>query len=883
MLTGRSRRQQAPVKVVQYRMNPIEYSRYARDLVAARPELREEIEHAEEGGWTREAMRVFLRFGGDADEPHARLRQLRQRVMLRTMARDLAGDADLDEVCGAMSSLAEVAIGEALAFLEPRMAQGVERPKLTVVGMGKLGGGELNVSSDIDLVFLYPEEDEAGSHLEYFSRLGRRLIAALGERTGDGFVFRVDMRLRPWGDGGALATSFDALEEYFVTQGREWERYAWIKARTLRGDNDALAAIVRPFVYRKYLDYGAFAAMREMHAQIRAEVTRRELSGQIKLGPGGIREIEFIAQAFQLIRGGRDPALQIRPTLAVLSLLSQKGLLPAAAFDELSEAYVFLRRLEHRLQYLDDAQTHELPENPGDRLLVARAMGFAAWDSFRVALDVRRSRVSWHFEQLFSVDETPRHALAPLWAGENAEEQLAKLGFRDAEDAAARLAAVRSGARYRGLPEASRTRFDTLIPRVIEASTEREDADATLARFLELIETVSRRAAYLALLDEHPAVLARLAQLFDASSWAAEYLNRHPVVLDELLDARSLLAPPDWREFANELRAQLAAREGDEERQLDWLREMHHAHVFRLLVQDLSGLLSVEALADHLSDLADAMLQVTLELCWRQLRGHHRSDPRFAVVAYGKLGGKELGYASDLDLIFLYDDAYEGAQEIYARLAQRMSRSLNARTSAGVLFDTDLRLRPQGESGLLVSSIEAFRRYQRESAWTWEHQALTRARFCAGDAVLGEVFEAERIAILRMQRDQAGLRKDVLSMREQLLEGHPNASDLFDLKHDRGGMIDIEFAVQYLVLGQSHRHPELTRNAGNIALLKLAAQLDLIPVESAESVGDAYRDYRRRQHWLRLNGAKYARVPAQEVANRIDATRRLWARVFETG
>jgi glutamate-ammonia-ligase adenylyltransferase len=864
-------------------MNPIEYSRYARDLVAARPELREEIEHAEEGGWTREAMRVFLRFGGDADEPHARLRQLRQRVMLRTMARDLAGDADLDEVCGAMSSLAEVAIGEALAFLEPRMAQGVERPKLTVVGMGKLGGGELNVSSDIDLVFLYPEEDEAGSHLEYFSRLGRRLIAALGERTGDGFVFRVDMRLRPWGDGGALATSFDALEEYFVTQGREWERYAWIKARTLRGDNDALAAIVRPFVYRKYLDYGAFAAMREMHAQIRAEVTRRELSGQIKLGPGGIREIEFIAQAFQLIRGGRDPALQIRPTLAVLSLLSQKGLLPAAAFDELSEAYVFLRRLEHRLQYLDDAQTHELPENPGDRLLVARAMGFAAWDSFRVALDVRRSRVSWHFEQLFSVDETPKHALAPLWAGENAEEGLAKLGFRDAEGAAARLAAVRSGARYRGLPEASRTRFDTLIPRVIEASTEREDADATLARFLELIETVSRRAAYLALLDEHPAVLARLAQLFDASSWAAEYLNRHPVVLDELLDARSLLAPPDWREFANELRAQLAAREGDEERQLDWLREMHHAHVFRLLVQDLSGLLSVEALADHLSDLADAMLQVTLELCWRQLRGHHRSDPRFAVVAYGKLGGKELGYASDLDLIFLYDDAYEGAQEIYARLAQRMSRWLNARTSAGVLFDTDLRLRPQGESGLLVSSIEAFRRYQRESAWTWEHQALTRARFCAGDAVLGEVFEAERIAILRMQRDRAGLRKDVLSMREQLLEGHPNASDLFDLKHDRGGMIDIEFAVQYLVLGQSHRHPELTRNAGNIALLKLAAQLDLIPVESAESVGDAYRDYRRRQHWLRLNGAKYARVPAQEVANRIDATRRLWARVFETG
>jgi [glutamine synthetase] adenylyltransferase / [glutamine synthetase]-adenylyl-L-tyrosine phosphorylase len=862
-------------------MNPLGYSRYARDLVAARPELREEIERAEEGGWTREAMAAFLRYGGDSGEPRARLRQLRQRVMLRTMARDLADAADLNEVCATMSTLAEVAIAEALEFLEPRTGDDAARPRLTVVGMGKLGGGELNVSSDIDLVFLYPEEDEAGAHLEHFTLLGRRLIAVLDERTEDGFVFRVDMRLRPWGDGGALAASFGALEEYFVTQGREWERYAWIKARAIGGENAALAGIVRPFVYRKYLDYGTFAGMRELHAQIRAEVARRELSNQIKLGPGGIREIEFIAQAFQLIRGGRDPSLQIRPTLQVLALLAQKGLLPAAARDELADAYVFLRRLEHRLQYLDDAQTHELPEDAADRLLVARAMGFAAWDSFRVALDQRRARVSWHFEQLFSVEESPKHALAPVWAGENAEERLAQLGFRDAEAAAARLAAVRSGARYAGLPQSSRVRFDALIPRIVEASAEREDADATLARFLDLIETISRRAAYLALLDEHPAVLARLAQLFDSSSWAAEYLNRHPVVLDELLDAHSLLSRPDWVAFAHELRVQLAARQGDEERQMDWLREAHHGQVFRLLAQDLSGLLGVEQLADHLSDLADAMLQVTLELCWAQLRGRHRSDPRFAVVAYGKLGGKELGYASDLDLIFLYEDADDNAQEIYSRLAQRVSRWLTARTAAGVLFDIDLRLRPQGESGLLVSSIDAFRRYQRESAWTWEHQALTRARFCAGDAALGEAFEAERIAILGMQRDETGLRKDVLSMREQLLEGHPNASELFDLKHDRGGMIDIEFMVQYLVLGRSHRHPALTRNAGNIALLRIAGELGLIPREFAQSVGDAYRDYRRRQHWLRLNGARYARVPPQEVATRIEATRLLWTRVFE--
>jgi len=868
-------------------MDPLEYSRCARQLVAARPELREELERAKDSGWTREAMQAFLRERGGGDEGalHSGLRRLRQRVLLRTMARDLSGKASLDEVCGAMSALAEVAIETSLEFLERSEQAGVlePRPRLLVVGMGKLGGGELNVSSDVDLVFLYPGEDDAASNLEFFTRLGRRLIAALDERTADGFVFRVDMRLRPWGDSGALATSFDALEEYFVAHGREWERYAWIKARALgsESENGPLAAIVRPFVYRKYLDYGALAAMRELHAQIREEVARRELTDQIKLGPGGIREIEFIAQAFQLVRGGRDPALQIRPTLEVLALLAQKNLLPAAAFEELSKAYVFLRRLEHRLQYLDDAQTHELPGPTEDRSLVARAMGFASWDAFRVALEAHRTRVSWHFEQVFSVEEVPKHALAPRWTGsEQTEARLAQLGLRDPAGAAARLAAARSGARYEGLPQASRARFDALIPRIVEESAAREDPDTALARTLQFMETVSRRAAYLALLDEHPAALARLAQLLGASSWAAEYLNRHPIVLDELLDTRALFARPDWNAFARELRRQLAARNGDEERQMDWLREAHHGQVFRLLAQDLSGVLGVERLADDLSDLADVMLQVTLELCWTQLRVRHRDEPRFAIVGYGKLGGKELGYASDLDLIFLYEDSDDRAPEIYARLAQRLSGWLTSRTAAGVLFDIDLRLRPEGGSGLLVSSIDAFRRYQREAAWTWEHQALTRARFCAGEVTVGAEFEEERRSILRTERDEAKLRDDVLSMREQLLQGHPNESDLFDLKHDRGGMIDIEFIVQMLVLAHAHRRPELTANAGNIALLKLAAKLGLIPGDSADAVADAYREYRRRQHRLRLNGSKYARVPAREVQHHIDATLALWRRVF---
>jgi glutamate-ammonia-ligase adenylyltransferase len=879
-------------------MNPLELSRFADRLVAARPELQEELDQAAHGPWTAASMRSFLESQDSSGESASlsALRRLRQRVILRVLARDLGGIADLSEVCGAMSALAEVSITAALEALRPGLEAELGSPfaggtpqQLLVVGMGKLGGGELNVSSDVDLAFVYPEEGETRgrrsvSNHEFFDRLGRKLIKALDEATDEGRVFRVDMRLRPWGDAGPLATSFSALEHYLITQGREWERYAWIKARALSGDRaDALSAIVRPFVFRKYLDYGAFAAVRELHAQIRAEVARREMSDHIKLGPGGIREIEFIAQAFQLIRGGRDPSLQLRPTLGVLALLAQKGLLPAPAVTELTEAYVFLRRLEHRLQYLEDAQTHKLPAGDEDRALVAQAMGFPSWPSFAQALEAHRERVSRHFDDVFSTRESPRHALTPLWREEDrsaAEARLGDLGFRDPAGSAARLAAVRAGSRYKNLPEASRERFDALVPRVIEEAARCGNPDATLARCLDLLETISRRAAYLALLAEHPEALRQLAALMSASSWSAEFLNRHPILLDELLDASLLRAPPDWSEFAQRLKRQMSDLAGDTERQMDALREAHHAQTFRLLAQDLSGALTVERLADHLSDLADIMLQVALELCWAQLSRRHVEEPRFAIIGYGKLGGKELGYASDLDLIFLYDDPHEQAQENYARLAQRLNLWLTSRTAAGVLFETDLRLRPDGASGLMVSSTEAFRRYQRESAWTWEHQALTRARYCAGDATVGAAFEEERRLILRMPRDAAKLREDVLGMREKLLEGHPNRSELFDLKHDRGGMIDIEFIVQYLVLANAHRHAEFVANSGNIALLKLAGKLGLIPSDEAERVASAYREFRRLQHGLRLNGAKYARVPAESVEKEIAATLALWRSVF---
>jgi glutamate-ammonia-ligase adenylyltransferase len=807
--------------------------------------------------------------GDDQAAMQRRLRRLRQRVLLRVMARDLDGGAGLAEVCATMSDLAELEIAAALDWTGAR--------DLVVVAMGKLGGRELNVSSDVDLVFAYP----AGSDPEPLERAGRRLIRLLSDVTEDGFAFRVDMRLRPYGESGPLAVSYEALEAYFLAQGREWERYAWIKARPLTGmAHGELDAVVRPFVYRKYLDYATLAAMRRLHAEVRRDVARRELAEHVKLGPGGIREIEFVAQALQLVRGGRDRTLAVRPTLEALARLAERKLLPEDAARELAAAYDFLRRTEHRLQYLDDLQTHTLPEDAGDRERVARMSDCAGWQEFYARLQAHRDAVQRHFQDVFA--ESAAVDAPDLWQEDRGAmvQALAGRGFRNPEMSAERLLAMRHSQRYLMLPADSRLRVDALVPGLAAAAARAADPDETLARGLGLIEAVARRAAYLALLAEHPEALQRVARILSASSWAAEFITRHPLLLDELLDDRVLYAAPDWPAFEQALRAALAAAAGDEERQMNVLREQHQAQVFRLLAQDLAGLLTVEHLADHLSKLADLTLDAALTVVWSQLPGRHREEPRFAVIAYGKLGGKELGYASDLDLIFLFDDADERAPELYARLAQRLNHWLTTRTASGVLFETDLRLRPSGESGLLVSSIEAFAKYQEESAWVWEHQALTRARHCAGDAQVGAAFEALRSRILVRPRDAAELAREVLKMRERMHDAHPNRSGQFDVKHDRGGMIDVEFAVQTLVLAHAARHRELTGNLGNIALLKMAAGCGLIPDPLAERCRAAYREFRRLQHGLRLSGAQYARVPHERVAAHAQAVRELWAQLF---
>jgi len=840
----------------------IAHSRYAERLLAAHPELACEIEAPRP--FAREEIERALE-GSEADEEAAlkqRLRRLRQRVMLRVMARDLEGAADLGEVCGTMSDLADASIRSALTWANARAAAkhgtlAAGRGELIVVGMGKLGGRELNVSSDIDLVFLYPEEgDGALSNHEYFDVVGRKTIGLLAQVTADGFTFRVDMRLRPYGESGPLVASFEALEAYLVSQGREWERYAWIKARPITGAawHAELDSIIRPFVYRKYLDFGALAAMRRLHAEVRRDVARRELAEHVKLGPGGIREIEFVVQALQLVRGGREPVLAVRPTLEALARLTERGMLPKEAAQELSESYVFLRQVEHRLQYLDDAQTHLLPAKNEDRDRVAAMAGFATWDAFYARLNEVRASVTRHFDSVFGESERDEQS----WP------------------AHPRAALLRTSQRYATLSEESRRKVDQLVPAFARAAQSTPDPDATLTRAADFVEAIAGRAAYLALLIEHPDALERVTKMIGASSWAADFVTRHPLLLDELLDDRLLYAPPDLAAFESGLRSALGHAGDDLERQMNLLREHHQAQVFRLLAQDLAGLLTVERHADHLSELADRVLGVAIGLGWRQVRSRHCEKPRFAVIGYGKLGGKELGYASDLDIIFLYEDEDERAQENYLRLAQRLNNLLSLRTSSGTLFETDLQLRPSGQKGLLVSSLSGFELYQEDAAWVWEHQALTRARFCAGDAAIGVAFEALRAKILTRPREPAPLAKQVLEMREKLHAAHPNKSGLFDVKHDRGGMIDVEFIVQFLVLAHAARYPVLTGNLGNIALLKIAADLGLIPADLAERCRVAYREFRRMQHALRLNGAQYARVPQEQAAEHARAVRKLW-------
>ncbi len=848
----------------------------------------------------------------------AAMRVARQLVLERLAVLDVEQGATLDDVTGAMTALAEVTLERALAKAHadeqarhgaPRTEAG-EPIELWIVGMGKLGARELNVSSDIDLVYVYEDDGHTDGAVpvsahEYFSKVAKRLYALIGDTTDDGFVFRVDLALRPNGMSGPPVVSLAMLEEYFLVQGREWERFAWLKSRVVApraavagGRARQLRSLVAPFVYRRYLDYGVFEGLRQLHAKIRDEAQRRaagrpERANDVKLSRGGIREIEFVVQLMLVVRGGQFPEIRTRSTLRGLERLVARGLMTADSAARLAEAYVFLRRLEHRIQYLDDQQTHLLPGADGDLGWIARSMGLSCNADACELLDrlcATREFVATEFDALLHDGRAPAAGArggcrncGPAALAIDSDALPDKLPAAMAE----RVRVLSRQPRVQALRDDSKLRLGKLVQRVAKAVDAGDATDDAALRFVDWVEPLLRRESYLALLLERPEVLGRLLRLLGLARWPMRYLLRHPGVIDELADARLLGGRFDAASYRRELEERHAAwersGEASEEALLDTLRRAHHAEVFRTLVRDVEGHVTVEQVADDLSALADATVACTIDWAWPRLKQRHRGDPRLAVIAYGKLGGKELGYGSDLDVVFLYDDDDERAAEVYGAFVRKLIPWLTLRTAAGELFEIDTALRPNGNSGLLVTSMKSFEAYQEgrgsNTAWTWEHQALTRARWCAGAPDLAARFEAVRRHVLAAERDPAALRGEIHAMRDKVRAAHPVKAGLFDVKHSDGGMIDAEFAVQYLVLAQSAGHAQLLDNVGNIALLQRAEAAGLLPAGVGQAAADAYRELRRAQHRARLDEQPTQVDPARLSRER-DAILALWHAVF---
>ena len=855
------------------------------------------------------------------------LRALRHREMVRIAWRDIGGLADLDETLADTSSFADAVLGACLARLTEwqqerlgvPLGEDGETQSLVVLALGKLGAGELNFSSDIDLVFAFPRPgmtDGARRQLsndEFFVRLGRRLIKVLNERTKEGFVFRVDMRLRPFGAVGPLALSFDALEDYYQTHGRDWERYALIRARAVTGDaerGEALLARLRPFVYRRYLDFGALESMRDMKSLIEDEVARKGLEDDIKLGPGGIREIEFTGQAFQMVRGGREPTLRDRRILSVVGRLGELGYLPAYAVADLRAAYRFLRTTEHRLQQDGDRQVHTLPAGAEGRSRLAAGMRLADWEQFSRVLAQHRGRVNAQFAQVFGGEPDTSESdeeLARLWSGDLADESalaiLGAAGFADAEAAREVLRRFADSYTLKLLDERGRKRLKRLGPDLLRAVGSQSNAVQTLQRILQIIETIARRSSYLALLVERPLALSQLVQLCAASPWIARLLGRHPLLLDELMSPDSLYVPLDREALASDLRERLAALPpGDMEQEMECLRQFKQASVLHVAAADVASAMPLMKVSDHLTEIAEICLEQVLELAWRDMTSRY-GEPRcgeegerevapFAIAAYGKLGGLELGYGSDLDVVFVHgsrgpDQRTDGDREVendrfFSRLAQRVVHYLTTYTAEGTLYELDFRLRPSGAKGLLVNGIEGLRTYLLEEAWTWEHQALVRARVVAGDKRLARRFAEIRREVLLLERDAEKLRREVREMRERMRrELGSGAGPELDIKQDAGCIADIEFMVQYGVLRWASRLGDYLDYPDNIRLLEGFAAAGLMRHDDAEFLMDAYRTYRARVHALALQEENTVQGDA-EIERYREGVLRIWRDLMES-
>jgi glutamate-ammonia-ligase adenylyltransferase len=895
-------------------------SEYALQSLETKPELLTQfyVDKSLETPPTQEEFQSSLR-GLTAEtrseeELHRALRLFRQQQMIRIIWRDLCRTAELDETLESLTALADTCIQQALEWLHAHLAEKFGNPRdrdgnaqeLIVIGMGKLGARELNLSSDIDLIFTFPSSGETDgrrtlSNEQFFTRLCQKLVQALNTRTVDGFVFRVDTRLRPFGDSGPLVANMDFMEEYYQSQAREWERYAMIKARIIAGDmvsGEALMEMLRPFVYRRYLDYGAIESLRGMKKAISENLRKKGMRDNIKLGPGGIREIEFLGQAFQLIRGGRDSDLQIRPIQTVLRRLAEKQLIPQIACDELVAAYRFLRLTENRIQAWRDEQTHLLPADHEGLKRIAVTMGYAETEAWIKDLARHRTRVQLHFEKLFEESEDGREetsSLQHLWQHEedNAAEILQKVGYRDIERSCELLQRLRESRPLKTAGERGRQLIEWLVPQLLEEVVEHsETPEETLERIINLLETIAGRTAYLSLLSENPQARQQLITLIDASPWFLDWIRRLPMLLDTLIDPRQLYDPLEHQDLEKELAHELARVEGDLEQEMEVLRHFVAANRLRVAAADVTGVIPLMIVSDYLTDIATVTLDATLRLAWRDVTERHgapagadENNTGFAIIGYGKLGGIELGYGSDLDLVFIHNappgSLTDGRRSVaadvfFARLAQRMIHILTTRTPSGQLYEVDMRLRPNGKSGLLVTPLGAFRSYQQNDAWTWEHQALVRARGIAGDTRVIAEFGEIRNEIIQLERDAAELVGEVVKMREKMRENLDKSNDeLFDVKQGHGGITDIEFMVQSLLLRYSSEHPTLCHYSDNIRQLEALEAAQLLDEHLAERLAGIYRVLRAAHHRYSLQ-EKPAIIPADELMEERRIVREAW-------
>jgi glutamate-ammonia-ligase adenylyltransferase len=862
------------------------------------------LERPAAGGELAQLLARALQGVDDEDELAARLRRFRQQEMLRIVWRDLSGRARLEETLEDLSELADVCIRQTLDLLyawavarhgTPRTEDGRAQP-LVVIGMGKLGARELNLSSDIDLIFCYPERGRTDGarqvdNEQFFTRVGRQLINALSRQTQDGFVFRVDMRLRPFGDSGPLVTSFDAMEHYYHAQARDWERYAMVKARPITGDGEDIAplmAMINGFVYRRYIDFGVIESIRDMKRMIEKELHRKGMDANIKLGQGGIREIEFIGQAFQLVRGGREKDLQVRPIQQVLEVLGRRGILPAYAVTELLDAYRFLRLTENRIQAWRDEQSHQLPQDPEGQARLAQSMGFGDWEAFARVLRRHRQRVHEQFGHVFAAPQAEpadhESPLAAAWQSDPGDvdglRALTAAGFADPRQVLQGLADYHGSHAVRGLSTRGRRKLDHLVPSLIEASAQSDNPDVTIERLLRLLASISRRTAYLDLLVENPLAMSQLVRLAGESSWVVSQLIRQPLLLDELLDPRRLYTPLHRAALETELETLLqGVVEEDLEQEMERLRQFSQGNRLRVAAADIVGAIPLMVVSDYLTEIAEVTLQRVQHSAWRDMTAKYGRpgrlsdmDTGFAVIGYGKLGGIELGYASDLDLVFLHGSSDFNAETdgrralandvFYARLGQRMIHMLTTATPSGVLYEADMRLRPNGNAGQLVASLATFEKYQDNDAWTWEHQALVRARAVAGDRAVIDRFNAIRHRVLCRPREPAQLLADVTGMRAKMRESlDRSTAETFHVKHGSGGLVDIEFMVQYAVLRWAHEYPDLTEWTDNARLLERLAAHRLLPGNAGEQLWNAYQLYRGVVHRNALQ-EQGSRVPA---------------------